>query len=144
MKRLRAGRGEAGTAVVEFALVFPLVMVFVFGIIQYGYHFWAMQTASATAREAARRLIVYTDPVCTVAQAKSFAEGPNVGAPPTVEIKYDNTANEPRRGSLVTVTVTIHSLDIGLLPVPDDGVVVQKATSRVENTADETLDCTAP
>jgi hypothetical protein len=144
MRTHRARRGERGAAVVEFALVFPLVMLFVFGIIQYGYHFWAMQTASATAREAARRLIVYTDPVCTVADAKSFAEGPNIGSPPTVDIQYDNSANEPRRGSLVTVTVTIHSLDLGILPVPNDGVVVQKATSRVENTADETLDCTTP
>ncbi len=138
-------REDRGAAVLEFALVFPIVMLLVFAVIQYGYHYWSLQTASASAREAARRLIVGTDPACTVADAKKQAQGPAVGtAPPQVTYRYDNLANEPERGVLVTVTVRFKSLDLGLLPLPNDGVVEQTATNRVENVPYDPLDCTTP
>lgn len=123
----------------------PLVLLLLIGIVQYGYHYWAMQTASATAREAARRLIVGTDPVCTIDEARARASGPAVGAAvPSVEYVFDNATNTAQRGSLVTVTVTIQSLDIGIIPVPADGVVTQSATNRVENVPIDPLLCTSP
>lgn len=130
---------------VEFALVVPLVLLLLVGVIQYGYHYWAMQTASAAAREAARRLVVGTDPTCTVTEARDRAAGPAIGSSlPTVDYAYDNASNTPQRGSLVTVTVTLQSLDIGLVPLPADGVVVESATNRVENVPIDPLLCVAP
>lgn len=127
---------------VEFALVVPLVIFLIVGVIQYGYHYWAMQTASASAREAARRLVVGTDPGCTIAEARDKASGPAVGSGvPTVTYAYDNASNTAVRGSLVTVTVTIQSLDIGLVPLPSGGVVTQSATNRVENVPIDPLLC---
>ncbi|MAY96849.1 pilus assembly protein [uncultured Nocardioides sp.] len=138
-------REDRGSVVVEFALVVPLVVLMLIGIIQYGYHYWAMQTASATAREAARRLVVGTDPVCTVAEAQGRAAGPAVGSSvPSVVYSYDNAGNTAVRGSLVTVTVTIQSLDIGIVPLPSGGVVQQSATNRVENVPIDPLLCTGP
>ena len=138
-------REERGAAVLEFALVFPIVILLVFSVIQYGYHYWSLQTASASAREAARRLIVGTDPACTVADAKKQTQGPAVGtAPPQVTYRYDNLENEPERGVLVTVTVRFQSLDIGLLPLPNGGMIEQTATNRVENIPYDPLDCTTP
>lgn len=144
-------RSDRGSVVVEFALVVPLVVLVILAVIQYGYHYWAMQTASATAREAARRLIVGTDPVCTVAEAQARASGPAVGSTvprpavgstvPSVVYAYDNSANTAQRGVLVTVTVTIQSLDVGLVPLPADGLVTQTASNRVENVPIDPLLC---
>lgn len=141
----RRRRQQRGSVVVEFALLVPLVLLVLVGVIQYGYQYWAMQTASATAREAARRLVVGTDPVCTLAEAQDRAAGPAVGSQaPTVTYRYDNAGNVPQRGSLVTVTVTLQSLDIGLVPVPRDGLVTETATNRVENVPIDPLLCSSP
>ena len=127
---------------VEFALVVPLVVLIVVGVIQYGYHYWAMQTAAASAREAARRLVVGTDPTCTVAEAQDRASGPAVGSSvPTVVYAYDNAGNTAERGVLVTVTVTLQSLDVGLVPLPSGGLVTQTASNRVENVPIDPLLC---
>ena len=135
-------RTERGSTVVEFALVFPMIVLLVLGIIQYAYQYWALETAAATAREAARRLIVGTDPTCTVQVASQHADFPNVGStPPSVTYVVDNSTNTLERGALVTVTVRLQSLDIGILPVPDGGRIVQSATNRVENVPAEALDC---
>ncbi|GAB3767544.1 hypothetical protein GCM10027600_19510 [Nocardioides ginsengisegetis] len=138
-------RSDDGSTVVEFALVFPIVLLVVLGIIQYGYQYWALETAAATAREAARRLIVGTDPTCTVDAARAHAEFPNVGStPPTVTYRYANATNTAARGVLVTVTVRIQSLDLAILPVPDHGTVIQSATNRVENVPIDPLACVTP
>ena len=143
MKRGRRVRDDRGSTIVEFALVAPVVLILLLAIVQYGYHFWALETASATAREAARRLVVGTDPVCTVAQARQHAEAPGVGSTsPSVTYAFDS--GEPRgvRGDLVTVTVSFQSLDIGLLPLPGGGVVTETASNRVENVPEDALPCT--
>lgn len=145
LQRVARRRAERGAAALEFALVFPIVVLLILAAIQYSYHYWALQTASASAREAARRLIVGTDPTCTVADARTQVQGPTVGtAPPQVTYRYDNLANQPERGVLVTVTVRFQSLDFGLLPLPNGGVVEQTATNRVENVPYDPLDCTTP
>lgn len=141
----RTSEDDRGSVIVEFALVVPLVLLMLVGVIQYGYHYWAMQTASATAREAARRLVVGTDPVCTVSEARERASAPAVGSSlPTVAYAYDNTSNTAERGVLVTVTVTIQSLDIGLVPVPAGGLVTETATNRVENVPIDPILCADP
>lgn len=146
MARSRLPRGERGAAALEFGLVFPLVVAVIFWIIQYGYHFWSLQTAAATARETARLLIVGSDWGCARAYGEGFAAGPAVGpVPPTVTRTYHAEDGDPqtgpRIGSLVTVTVTFQSLDIGLFPLPDDGVVTETATARIENVPPQRLAC---
>ena len=51
-------RNQRGAAAVEFALVLPIFIFLVFGIIQYGFYFWTAETANSAAREAARRVVV--------------------------------------------------------------------------------------
>ena len=46
--------GEAGQALVEAAIILPLLILLVMGIIQYGFIFFAYATASNVSREAAR------------------------------------------------------------------------------------------
>ena len=146
---MRAPRGrwsQRGTAALEFGLVFPLVLAVIFGTIQYGYHFWSLHTAAATARETARLLVVGSDWGCARAYGASFAEGPAVGAGvPTVSRRYHTadgvTQDTPVPGSMVTVTVSFQSLHLGVLPVPGNGLVEQSATARVENVPARRLRC---
>jgi Flp pilus assembly protein TadG len=141
-------RGERGAAALEFGLVLPVVMLAIFGIIQYGYHFWSLETAAATAREAARRLVVGSDWTCTQAEAVAQASGPAVGSgQATVTRRYHTeggtTQSSPVVGSLVTVTVSFQSLDMGLpiLPLPNSGQVTQSATGRIEAVPPRRLMC---
>jgi len=50
---------QRGTAAVEFAIVLPLLVVFVFGIIEFGLIFFNKAIVTNASREAARAGIVY-------------------------------------------------------------------------------------
>jgi Flp pilus assembly protein TadG len=54
MKRRRGHRKDGGQAVVEFALIAPLLFIFLFGIIQFGITFGGEVGLSNAAREVAR------------------------------------------------------------------------------------------
>jgi Flp pilus assembly protein TadG len=141
-------RRETGSAALEFGLVAPVIFLLIFGIIQYGYLFWALQTSAATAREAARSLIVGTQQDCTLARAVEMAAGPAVGAAtPTATATYHDPAGAtvagPVEGGLVEVAVSFETLDMNLpfLPLPDGGHVTQTAEARVENVPPVPLAC---
>lgn len=134
-------RDERGATLVEFALVVPVLLVVTLGILQYGYQFWALETASATAREAARRMAVGTSWDCTRAEAVDRLSGPAVRDVPAPTYRYSSGGSTPVVGGMVTVTVSFQSLFVGLLPVPNRGWVSESATSRVENVPDTPLAC---
>lgn len=147
-RHLASCREEAGVAALEFALVLPLFLMGILGIIQYGYHYWSYETAAANAREAARRLIVGTDWTCTQAKAIQGASGPAVGGvTPVVSRRYHTqsgvTEPGPVVGDLVTVTVTFQSLDmqVPFLPVPNNGQVSQTGVGRIEVVPPQRLGC---
>jgi Flp pilus assembly protein TadG len=148
MGMLKGRRSQSGSAALEFGLVAPVIFLLIFGIIQYGYLFWALQTSAATAREAARSLIVGTEEDCTLAHAVDMAAGPAVGGgTPTATATYRDAAGAavtgPVEGGLVQVTVGFDTLDMSLpfLPLPDGGHVTQSAESRVENVPPVPLAC---
>ena len=139
---------EDGAAALEFGIVVPVVLLMIFGIIQYGYMFWALETAAATAREAARSLIVGTEQACTLARAVDMATGPAIGGgAPTASATYidadGNVVTAPVEGGLVEVEVAFRTLDLQLpfLPLPDGGNVRQTAQARVENVPPVPLAC---
>jgi Flp pilus assembly protein TadG len=62
---LRRGRGQEGTVAVEFALIFPFIMLFAFGIIDFGHYWYIGHVMSDASREGARygtRYVTYFDP----------------------------------------------------------------------------------
>jgi Flp pilus assembly pilin Flp len=59
--RAMSRRGEDGAAAVEFALLLPLLVLLLFGIIQFGAAFNARIRATNAAREAARLAVVGID-----------------------------------------------------------------------------------
>lgn len=140
------GQGERGVSTVEFALVFCFVVLPVmFGIIQYGYQYWALSTADAAAREAARALSVGTDVACTTTLARSRVDQPAVGtSSPVVGVTYATASGAPGTaavGGIVTVRVRFQSLDVGFLPLPDGGAIDRTAQARVENVPASPLPC---
>ncbi|MEO6144030.1 MAG: TadE family protein [Dermatophilaceae bacterium] len=65
--RLRPGRDsrDLGAAAVEFALVVPLLLLLVFGIVDYGRFFFDSVSLRQGAREAARQAVVQQYGACT-------------------------------------------------------------------------------
>lgn len=64
---------DRGTSAVEFALVLPILLILVMGIIEFGRAYNMETTVSGAAREAARVMAVQNDPAAARAAAKSAA-----------------------------------------------------------------------
>ena len=64
-------RGERrGAVAVEFALVLPMLMLLVFGIIDFGRAYYTLNTIISSVREGARYAAVLEDPVAQQAEVK--------------------------------------------------------------------------
>ena len=136
---------DSGAAAVEFALVVPVLLLILFGIIQYSFYFWALQGGSDAARDAARRAAVGS-PVTCAAFVTSVSTSLGAVKTGNVSIKrdYESATGAIVPGESVTVTVAFDSFDFNfpLVPFVDNGRVSQQATARVEIVPDLTLgDC---
>ncbi|MDH2416314.1 TadE/TadG family type IV pilus assembly protein [Nocardioides sp. CER19] len=143
--RRRGRRDQRGAAAVEFALVLVPLLIILFGIIQYGFYFWAMQGGSDIARDAARRAAVGSPAACTPFKDAVKSEIDSlVGSGKVVGISrtFDQDATLPRTSATdvvvsdrVRVQVTFKGYDFHFPFVPfiHDGVVTSSAEARVEN-----------
>ncbi len=125
----------------EFALIMPIFILLVLGMIQYGMYFWAAQGGSTAVREAARRAAVGDHPTCDAFRADvrsridSMGDAENAVVSRTYQNGPGNTDPAVEVGDVVTVTVEFHTLNIDLPVVPflDEGIVKESADARVEN-----------
>jgi hypothetical protein len=111
---------QRGTSAIEFAIVLPLLVVFLFGIIEFGLLFYNKAMVTNASREAARKGIVYRDPPVTVAEIEnvvdsycggmlvSFGSGPS----PTTTVPSGECA---AHGDELVVNV-IYQYDFLLIP----------------------------
>ena len=116
-------KDQRGAAAVEFALVLPIFVALVFGIIQYGYYFWTAESANSAAREAARRVVVGDCWDNTKMTNYIRSQAPNTTA-------ASKTATNVGVGKNVTVTVTADSDILGFFPVP--ATVTREYVARME------------
>jgi Flp pilus assembly protein TadG len=130
---------------VEFALVVPILLLLVFGIIQYGLYFWAMQGGSDIARSAARMSAVGDPPLCSDFQAQVGDEIDSLtGTSSTATITRDySSVSDVEVGDTVVVEVKFDSFDLQLpfLPFVDDGLVTSTAESRVDFVPSQPEEC---
>lgn len=118
---------DGGQSTVELALVIPVLLVLVLGIVQVGLVVRDHVRVVHAAREGARAAAVSSDPA-----AAEHAVARNVGlAPDRVHIV---TTGRGARGSDVTVTVSYRAAtDLPLVgPLLPDLELVAAATMRVE------------
>ena len=66
-------RDERGASVVEFALIVPLLVVLVLGIVEFGHAFQVQGTLSAAAREGARVMALQSNPAAARAAVRDAA-----------------------------------------------------------------------
>jgi Flp pilus assembly protein TadG len=55
---LNRTRRRRGSAVLDMALVFPVLIMLAFGVVEYGYYFYVKHNAQAASREGARAAVV--------------------------------------------------------------------------------------
>jgi Flp pilus assembly protein TadG len=105
--------GERGAAAVEFALVVPLLLVLLIGIVEFSKAFNAQATLSAAAREAARTMTLANDATQarTAAQTAAGSLGLSSSA---ISISPATCAADG--STTVTVTISYHQTFVaGLL-----------------------------
>lgn len=114
-------RSERGSALVEFALVVPVLVMLVFGIVEFGRGYNAKITVTHAAREGARVLALTADAAAAQDAAKDAATSLNPddltvttssctpGSPASVTISYPFTYGVPFVGN---GTATIKSTGV--------------------------------
>jgi Flp pilus assembly protein TadG len=136
MRRAHTRRGQQGAAAVEFALVFPIVLILVFATIQWGLYFWADQGGSDAARNAARLSAVGTPTDCATFKADVKAPIDKMGNSFVITRSFTDADNDGliEVGDTVTVSVTFNSIDLHFPFVPfiSNGTVNSTAKARVE------------
>ena len=137
-------RTESGAAALEFALVMPVLLVLIFGLIQYGIYFWAYQAGADAARQAARSAAVGDYPKNCTAFKKEISDALKKFKTNTPTItrtyqKLDSTKGvQPGDTVVVTVKYQSTNLNFPFLPFVKDGIVDQTAEARVDNVTDST------
>lgn len=118
----------------EFALILPVLCLFLFGIVQFGLAFDRKQSINSSAREGARLAALDSatlDDIATRAQ-EAFAAAVSGGEPPTIEV-YGATGATPIGTKTPAGTYTgVSSSDPAVMPcgkaTPDDFVRVRVST----------------
>lgn len=99
----RAPRADSGAAAVEFALIVPVLMAVVFGIVQFGLYYNATIELSGAAREGARSMAINKNQAAATTTAKAAAANSCKVAADPCTVTF-STSTCPA-GSDVTVTV---------------------------------------
>ena len=117
-RRRSPASSERGATLAEFALVLPLLVIILFGIIEFGIAFNRAQAVEAAAREGARLASISTSTQGDInARVAASLAGIPLQNPANVTVAPGGCAG--REGDPVTVTVTTdHALNIPLVPLP--------------------------
>lgn len=146
MAGTRRQRSDRGAAAVEFALVMMPLLVLLFGAIQYGLYFWAMQGGNDIVRDAVRASAVGDQTVSSCAafraSVRSHLDGlSGSGSTATIIRTYvdaQSPADGVTEGDQVRISVQFKSADMHFpfIPFIHDGVVTSTADARVEHVID--------
>ena len=100
---MRRKRADHGAAAVEFALVLPILLTLMLGVIEFGYAMFVQSTLAGAAREGARDLAIHKDPAVAIQVAVTAAE-PLVNVTGQVTADASQCASTPPGPVSVTIT----------------------------------------
>ncbi len=136
--RRRGPRREAGVAVVEFGLILPLLLLLVFGMVEFSIALYDKAVITNASREAARAGVMYKVPVLTPAQITTVAQNYastyliTFGTSTPVSVAVDQSAGTTT-GQPLKVTLTYSYSGVGL------GSIVTQLVGAVPLTAVTTM-----
>lgn len=126
-----------GAAAVEFVLVLPLLLLLVFGLVQYGWTFYQIQEASFAVREGSRSAAVGMRDRAGVAGLVTAKINSTVVAPEGVTTCYADTNGDGELtvGDEIRVHAAFAATEFGFpfVPFPADLQIDQDALTRTEN-----------
>lgn len=154
--RDRLRRRQDGAAAVEFALILILFVTLLFGMIQYGFYFYASQTGSSVASEALRQLTVGNcqtqaqleglvddglggaktgDANFTFAADQSNSEYPAGTYPKYYDADGTTPVDSPVVGGIVKLKFSFPTLNLQFpfIPFLNDSTVTKAVTAQVED-----------
>lgn len=112
MRRPRVGRRARAAAIVEFAVVLPLLLTILFGIIEYGWVFMVRQTLQSAAREGCRLAVLQT----SVEPYANVTSRVQQSMAPTGLTTYQITMTHATAGNPVeTIEVSVPYDDVSLM-----------------------------
>lgn len=122
---LRYRRGDRGAAAVEFALILPVLMLIVIGIIEYGYYFSREISVTNAALVGARSFAVGNSAVDAKAAAALAA---------SVDPSYVTVPGTAcSGGNSVTVTISKPYASLTGFPIPLPATLNSMGTARCES-----------
>lgn len=126
----KSQRERRGAAVVEFAIIAPLLFTLTFGMIEFGRTMLVQQVLTNASREGVRRAVMGSASVDDVtAVVQEYTTGGSVnGATVMIEPSPPSSA---AAGDPITVTVTIPFADVSWLPAPwfMDGITLTASST---------------
>ena len=129
-------RDESGTALVEFALIVPLVLVLLLGIVDFGRAFNHWIDTTHLANVGARYATVNKNPGAAGSQTlQQYIQAQRIQQTPVkVCVSFPATTATVGDAVEVTVTSTWHWLDylVGQTGIGPSSVIRGKATMRLE------------
>jgi Flp pilus assembly pilin Flp len=142
-------RAESGAAAVEFALVMPILFLVVFGILQYGLYFFDTLGTRQGVREAARMGVVenFGSTACSTGtspqklQCVTKEQIDAITGDAYVKVKAPNGWVKGK--ALVVCAMVDSEGAVGLLPMPDNGIIATKTQMSIEKTSTTTFAETA-
>jgi len=130
------GRHDRGAAAVEFALVVPLLLMLVFGIIDYGRFFFDSVSLRQGAREGARQAVVQMYGSCTtgtvgakIACSAKAASDITMGTP---VVHIPPVTGGWAQGKQLLVCMQSQEQGTGFVPLPAGGILKTKTYMSIE------------
>lgn len=118
-RQMCGGRtAESGNAVVEFALVLPILLLVVFGITEFGRALMTVNVLTAAAREGARIAAVGADSTTVVTRVMDVLNAANVTA-----VANGITVAGPDANKAITVTVETDFQVLSAKVLPMQGII---------------------